>query len=259
MDKKTKAYLERIRHSVGATIEKYELIEDGDTILIGLSGGKDSLILTEILALRRRYSSVKYSLVVAHIKVENIPYLVDVEYLQTFCERLNVPFVYKEIAFQEDKQTESPCFFCAWTRRKTLFNLARQYNCNKIATGHHADDAIETLFMNMAIHGKLSSLPASFPLFDGEIQFIRPLIQMFECDMIKYANIQSYSKLKAPCPYDHLTQRKQFRGIIDAIESIHPNSKINLFNSMSNWIPEYLPIHQSLIKDVDTKFKLPQD
>jgi tRNA 2-thiocytidine biosynthesis protein TtcA len=256
MDKKTKAYLEKIRHSVGSTIETFGLIEEGDTILISLSGGKDSLILTEILSVRRRYSPVNYSLVVAHIKVQNIPYLVDVEYLREFCKKLDVTFIYKEIAFEEDKQTESPCFFCAWSRRKELFQLAREYNCNKIATGHHADDAIETLFMNMAMHGKMSSLPACFPLFDGEMQFVRPLIQMFESDMLKYAEIQSYSKLKTPCPYDHVTRRKQFREIIDSIEAIHPHAKINLFNSMSNFIPEYLPIHLSLKKDVNTKFHL---
>jgi tRNA(Ile)-lysidine synthase TilS/MesJ len=108
----------------------------------------------------------------------------------------------------------------------------------------------------MAMHGKMSSLPACFPLFDGELQFIRPLIQMLESDMKKYAEIQSYTQLKTPCPYDHVTRRKQFRDIIDTIEAIHPHAKINMFNAMSNWIPEYLPIHPSLKKNVDTKFKL---
>ena len=256
MNKKETAFLERIRHSVGATIEKNLLIEENDSILIGLSGGKDSLILTEILALRKRYSKVKYTLVVAHIKVQNIPYLVDADYLKQFCKKLDVPFIYREIAFEEDKQSESPCYFCSWSRRKELFKLARELHCTKIATGHHADDAIETLVMNMAMHGKISSLPASFPLFDGEIHFIRPLIQMFEKDMITYAEIQSYSKLKMPCPYDHITRRKQFREIIDAIEVLHPHAKVNLFNAMSNYIPEYLPIHELLKKEVDTKFKL---
>ena len=256
MDKKEKAFLERIRQTTGASIERYSLIEENDHILVGLSGGKDSLILTEILALRQRYSKIAFTITAIHIKVDNIPYLVDKKYLHEFCEKLNVPFIYREISFEEDKQSESPCYFCSWSRRKELFSIARELQCNKIATGHHADDAIETLMMNMAMHGKISSLPACFPLFDGEILFIRPMIQLFEKDLLHYAEIQSYSKLKTPCPYDHVTRRKQFREIIEQIEVLHPNSKLNLFNSMSNWIPEYLPIHASLKKEVDTKFKV---
>lgn len=256
MDKKDKVFLERIRQTTGASIERYGLIEENDHILVGLSGGKDSLILTEILAIRQRYSKIAFTITAVHIKVDNIPYLVDKNYLQEFCEKLNVPFIYREISFEDDKQSESPCYFCSWSRRKELFSIACELHCNKIATGHHADDAIETLMMNMAMHGKISSLPACFPLFDGDIFFIRPMIQLFEKDLMHYAEIQSYSKLKTPCPYDHVTRRKQFREIIEQIEILHPNSKLNLFNAMSNWIPEYLPIHTSLKKEVDTKFKL---
>ena len=256
MTKKDVAFLERIRHTVGSSIKNFNLIVPDDKILIGLSGGKDSLILTEILALRRRYSPVPYTITAVHIKVKNIPYLVDAEYLNTFCQKLEVPFRYIEVEFEEDKQTESPCYFCSWSRRKELFRVARQIGYNKIATGHHADDAIETLFMNMAMYGKISSLPASFPLFDGEIDFIRPMIQLFEKDLLKYAEIQGYTKLKTPCPYDHITRRKQMREIIEAVEKLHPNSKVNLFNAMSNYIPEYLPIHDVLKKNIDTKFKL---
>jgi len=256
MDKKEKAFIEQVRHTAGATIERFGLIEAGDKILIGLSGGKDSLILTEILAYRRLYSPVPYTIVAAHIKVKNIPYLVDGAYLEKFCSKLNVEFIHDEVAFEDDRQTKSPCFFCSWSRRKRLFELSRELGCNKIATGHHADDAIETLFMNMAMHGKMSSLPACFPLFDGEIEFIRPMIQLFEDDLARYAGIQSFARLKSPCPFDHVTRRKQMRGVIESIEAIHPNAKINLFNSMSNWIPEYLPYHPSLKKDVDTKFTL---
>ncbi len=256
MSKKDTAYLEKIRHTVGSTIELFQLIKPNDHILIGLSGGKDSLILTEILALRRRYSLVPYTITAAHIKVKNIPYLIDKDFLQSFCDNLQVPFIYKEIEFEDDKQTESPCYFCAWSRRKELFATARALQCNKLATGHHADDAIETMIMNMAMHGKISSIPACFPLFNGDIDFIRPMIQILEKDLTKYAEIQSYKGLKNPCPFDHVTRRKEFRKIIEMIEALHPNAKVNLFNSMSNWIPEYLPYHSSLKKTVDTKFSI---
>jgi tRNA(Ile)-lysidine synthase TilS/MesJ len=110
--------------------------------------------------------------------------------------------------------------------------------------------------MNMAMHGKISALPACFPLFDGELVFIRPLVQLYEKDLVTYANIQGYNKLKIPCPFDHVTRRKQFRQIIEHIETLHPNAKINIFNSMSNYVPQYIPFHPSLKKNIDTKFTL---
>lgn len=256
MTRKEKGFIEKVRQTAGACIDAYGLIKEGDNILIGLSGGKDSLILTEILAYRRLYSPVTYTITALHVKVDAVPYLADAGFLRSFCEKLHVPFEYREIAIDEVKQAESPCFFCAWSRRKELFSSARRLGCNKIATGHHADDAIETLVMNMAMHGKISSLPACFPLFDGDIEFIRPMIQIYEKDLVTYAELSKFTKMKSPCPFDHATRRKQMRAIIEAIETMHPNAKQNIFNSMSNYIPEYLPVHASLKKHIDTKFTL---
>lgn len=256
LSKQDKAFIERIHHAVGKTIGMFDLIQENDTILIGLSGGKDSLILTETLAKRLRYAKIKYSLIAAHIKVKEVSYNVDVDFLQSFCDSLNVPFIYKEINLSKEIRNNNPCFPCSWSRRKELFSIAREHKSNKIATGHHADDALETMIMNMAMHGSVSSLPANFPLFDGDIVFIRPLIQLFEESLKHYANIQQYPSLKQACPFDHITRRKQFRQIIDSIETIHPGAKVNMFRSMSNVVKEYLPHHNSYVKDIDTKFKL---
>ena len=256
LTKKEKALIERLHHAVAKTIGLFDLIQENDSILIGLSGGKDSLILTEILANRLRYSAVKYSIIAAHIKVREVSYEIDSNYLRKFCESLNITFIYKEVSLTKEIMDNNPCFPCSWSRRKELFAIARENNCNKIATGHHADDALETMLMNMAMHGRISSIPACFPLFDGEIMFIRPLIQIFEDKLRQYSQIKQYPSLKQPCPFDHLTRRKQFRAIIDSIEDLHSGSKINMYNSMSNLIKEYIPFHRTFIKEVDTKFKL---
>lgn len=241
MEKLEKRHIERVRHTIGKTISKYGLIEEGDKILIGLSGGKDSLILLETLAERRKYVPIQYELAASHIKVENVPYEINRQYLEDFCQSLNVPFIYRETKYEEDRQSESPCFFCSWTRRKELFNLSKELGCNKIATGHHLDDALETLLMNMVYHGSISSLPAKFTMFEGRIEFIRPMIEVLEEKLVEYASIKQYPKLKTECPFDYETKRKTLRKVIDQIEGIHGQAKINMFRSMSKICGEYLP------------------
>jgi len=241
MNKFDKRHIEKVRHTIGKTINTNNLIEDGDRILVGLSGGKDSLILLETLAERRKYSSVKYEVFASHIKVENVPYKIYREYLEEFCKNLNVPFIYKSVEYKEDRQTESPCYFCSWTRRKELFNLSKEINCNKIATGHHLDDALETLMMNMVYHGSISSLPAKFTMFEGRIEFIRPMIETMEDLLVKYAEIREYPKLKSECPFDSKTNRKTIRNVIENLQEINGQAKINMFRSMKKICKEYLP------------------
>lgn len=241
MNKFDKRHIEKVRHSIGKTINKHRLIEENDSILLGLSGGKDSLILLETLAERRKYSKIQYTITAAHIKVENVPYKINKEYLEDFCNKLHVPFIYKSVKYTEDRQTESPCYFCSWSRRKELFNLSKEINCNKIATGHHLDDALETLMMNMVYHGSISSLPATFTMFDGRIQFIRPLIETMEKQLVTYAEIRQYPKLKSECPFDTKSKRKTIRELIEHLEEIYGQAKINMFRSMQKICTDYLP------------------
>lgn len=248
MHKKEKKLIEIVRHKIGKTIAEYNLIEDGDSILVGLSGGKDSLVLLETLSERRKYVPINYNLVAVHVNVLNIPYSVDKEYLSDFCKNLNVDFIYKETEY-EHKDGKSHCFFCSWSRRKIFFELSKELNIGKVATGHHLDDAIETLFMNMVYHGSICSLPASFTMFDGRLQFIRPMIQVQESMLVEYAAISNYPKLKSVCPHDHSTKRKQMRSFIEQLQNENPQAKQNLFNSMSKIIPEYLPGKNHILLD----------
>lgn len=248
MDKFQKRHIERVRHSIGKTIHSYNLIEDNDHILIGLSGGKDSLILLETLSERRKYIPIEYRLTAVHINVVNIPYVVDIDYLRKFSEDLNVSFILKELEYSEDSG-KSPCFFCSWSRRKIFYELSKELNISKIATGHHMDDALETLFMNMVYHGSISSLPVNFTMFDGRLEFIRPMIEIPE-DMLKeYALIRNYPTLKSECPHDKMTKRKRMREQIDRLQGEHDAAKINMFRSMSKIIPEYLPGKDHIVRN----------
>ena len=142
--------LRRIEKRFGKGVVEYGLIEEGDRILIGLSGGKDSLALVELLARRSRILKPRFSVIAVHVVMKNIPYQSDVDYLRNYTESCGIPFVLYETEFDASTDTrKSPCFLCSWNRRKALFTVAKEQKCNKIALGHHMDDILETLLMNI--------------------------------------------------------------------------------------------------------------
>ena len=130
----------KICKKVGKAIREYSLIEDGDRILVGLSGGKDSMILLEALADRKKHFPIDFEIFAIHIAASSIGYRMDTDYLADFCDRLNVPLYHEEIHVDlsvDSKKT--PCFICSWNRRKRIFEKSKELNCNKVAFGHHKD------------------------------------------------------------------------------------------------------------------------
>lgn len=163
----------RVNQKVGRAIQKYHLIEEGDRILVGLSGGKDSMVLLETLAGRNKYHLLKFHLAAIHIGLESQAYTVDLEYLSSFAESLQIPFIHKLINVDlSDDDHSNPCFICSWNRRKALFQAARDMGYNKLALGHHMDDAVETLLMNMTLQASISSMPPALPMFDNKLIII---------------------------------------------------------------------------------------
>ena len=141
-------------------IYDYRLIEDGDRLLVGLSGGKDSLCLLHLLAMRQRIHKPRFTVEALHIRMENINYESDLSYLEDFCEGRGVKFHVVTTSFDaHTDHRKSPCFLCSWNRRKQLFQMAQQLGCNKIALGHHADDIIHTAMMNLYFQGSFSTMP----------------------------------------------------------------------------------------------------
>ena len=152
--------MHRLRHKFHKTAAEYALIEEGDRILIAVSGGKDSLALLELMAARVRVLKPRFSVVAAHVVMTNIPYQSDTQYLIDFAQSLGVEMHIVETSFDATGDTrKSPCFLCSWNRRKALFETAKALGCNKIALGHHQDDVLVTLLMNMTFQGAFSTMP----------------------------------------------------------------------------------------------------
>ena len=180
--------LRRIDKRFSKGVVEYGLIEDGDKILIGLSGGKDSLALVELLARRARVYKPRFSVVAVHVVMKNIPYQSDVDYLREYVESWGVPFVLFETEFDATTDTrKSPCFLCSWNRRKALFTVAKEQGCNKIALGHHMDDILETLLINITYQGAFSSMPPRLVMKKFDMTIIRPMCLVHEADLMELA------------------------------------------------------------------------
>ena len=135
--------MHRLRHKFHKTAAEYNLIEEGDRILIAVSGGKDSLALLELMAARVKVLKPRFSIVAVHVVMTNIPYQTNTEYLVEFARNLGVEMHIVETSFDATGDTrKSPCFLCSWNRRKALFETAKSFGCNKIALGHHQDDVL---------------------------------------------------------------------------------------------------------------------
>ena len=228
----------------------YQLIEEGDHILIGLSGGKDSLLLTELLGKRAQIYKPRFRVTALHVRVKERDYHSDLSYLEDFCRQAGVPLVVRDISLpptpplregRTPREIDNPCFLCAWYRRKELFNVAQEIGCNKIAFGHHKDDIIETLLMNQIFQGAYATMPPVLQMEKMPLQIIRPLALIEEADLIRYAEMRRYEKQKQLCPFEHVSSRAKVKDLVEQIKALNPEAMDSMYAAMMNIKKEYLP------------------
>lgn len=234
--------LKRIEKRFNKGVVQYGLIEEGDKILIGLSGGKDSLALIELLGRRSKIYKPRFSVVAVHVVMRNIPYKSDLEYLRAHAQTYGVPFVVYETEFDPTTDTrKSPCFLCSWNRRKALFTVAKEHGCNKIALGHHMDDILETLLMNMTYQGAFSTMPPRLVMRKFDMTIIRPMCLVHEADLIELAELHNYRKQVKNCPYESQSSRSDLKGILRQLEALNPEARYSMWSSMTNVQEDLLP------------------
>ena len=221
----------RIKERFVKAFVTYHLLEDNDYVLVGLSGGKDSLCLLEMLAKRAKINHPSFRVAAVHVRMENISYETSTAYLEQFCKELDVPLHLITTRF-EPSDKKPPCFLCSWYRRKEIFNLAQELGCNKIALGHHQDDLLHTCLMNQFYQGRFDTMPALLRMRKMPLSIIRPLCMVEEADIRRYAELRGYEKQVKLCPYETDSHRDDMRPLFEQIQQQNPEARHSLWNAI---------------------------
>lgn len=237
----------RLRRTMGKTIADYELIAPGDHLMVAVSGGKDSYTLLELLVQLRARAPIDFRLTAVHLDQVQPGY--DGGPLRRWLEDFGVAFeMLREDTYSTVVQVTPPgkafCAACSRLRRGVLYTNAERLGCNKIALGHHRDDALETLLMNLFYAGKLQAMPAKYRTDDGRFEVIRPLIECAEADIIEHSSWAAYPILPCNlCGSQDGLRREKMRELLDSLESDNPNLRAVMLNALRNVHPSHLLDH----------------
>ena len=217
--------MQRVLSSLRKAVEKYNLIQEGDKIAVGVSGGKDSLVLLKALKMYQRFSPVKFDIVA--ILIDLYSGKEDYSHLEEFCKSLDVEFYIEktdinDVVFNIRKES-NPCSLCAKMRRGAINSVASRLNCNKLALGHHLQDVIETFFLSFLYEGRLSTMKPKSYMSNSKIMLIRPLFLTEECVILNASKDMPVKKSK--CPADKDSKRQDMENLINKLNEMVPNAK----------------------------------
>jgi tRNA 2-thiocytidine biosynthesis protein TtcA len=231
--------LKSLARQVGRAIRDFGLIEKGDRILCGMSGGKDSFVMLHLLEYLRRRAPIRFDLVAVTVdqgyrgfRVEVMERYFKARGFAYHIERTNIAGVVDDTVALGDTQ----CAMCARLRRGVLYRLAPQLKCNKIALGHHADDLLETLMMSQFYNGAIGSMPPLLRARDGRNTVIRPLVYVWEQDIARFAAQRRFPVICCACPAcgDTSLKRKRTKLLLHQLEAEHAGIKRSLLRALSN-------------------------
>lgn len=228
--------MEKIIGYIRAALNKYALIEEGDKVGVGVSGGKDSLVLLYALAKLREYHNEKFELTAIAIDPQFNGLETDFSKVKTLCDELSTKLIIKRTQLSkiifEDRKEKNPCSLCARMRRGILHNICKENGYNKLALGHHLDDAVETFLMNLYYGGNLSCFSPKTYLSRKDITLIRPMIFCQEREIAKAARKYELPIIKSKCIIDGDTVREDTKNHILQLEDQFPDIKQKIIGAM---------------------------
>jgi tRNA 2-thiocytidine biosynthesis protein TtcA len=235
--------LKDMKRLTGKAIHDYSMTEEGDHILVGVSGGKDSLSLLWILRERLKRLPIKYRVTAAHVNPGFDP--ASAEKMRGFFTEHGFDHVIIQGDFgpraHSPENLENPCFFCAMHRRKALFELADKLGCNKIALGHHKDDMIETFFLNIFYGASVSTMLPVQEFFKGKIRIIRPFYLIDEGLIKRYTGLMEWKTIDLGCPTAGASKREEIKKMLEGLYRNNKKIKGNVFHAITNVRKDYLP------------------
>ena len=228
-----------ISKRVGKAMVDYEMFAEGDKIAVAVSGGKDSLTLLKVLTDRKAFVPVEYDILAVHIDL-GYPKSCAKE-LEKYFKKIGVEYRIKKVdVLKKTKKKDINCFWCSWNRRKALFEVAHKNGCKKIALGHHKDDIIETILLNLFFQGEISAMKPKQELFKGLLTVIRPLAYVEEGLIRRFVKEQKFPTYDCTCPNSITSNRAKMGAIIRSLERINPDVKTNIFRSLQRIKKDYL-------------------
>jgi tRNA 2-thiocytidine biosynthesis protein TtcA len=231
-----------ISKKVGLAINRYNMIASGDRVLVGVSGGKDSLTLLRILHERKRWVPISYAIKAIHVVTDydNKP-AVKMEKLKRYFESLGCDYAFKEISIaKKNKLGREDCFWCSWNRRKAIFDVAAAEGFNKVALGHHKDDIAETILMNMLFNGEISAINPVQSLFEGRIFIVRPLVFLEEKEIDRYVRGAAIPVIKSACPRNKDSKRALVKDLLRRLSLVDRDIKTNILKAPGRIKSDYI-------------------
>jgi tRNA 2-thiocytidine biosynthesis protein TtcA len=234
----------RLCRLVGQAIGDFNMIEDGDKVMVCLSGGKDSYALLDILLTLRERAPIHFDIVAVNLDQKQPNFPADI--LPAYLEKLGVDYHIENqdtysIVKRLIPEGKTTCSLCSRLRRGILYRVADELGCNKIALGHHRDDILETFFLNMFFGGKLKSMPAKLVSDDGKHMVIRPMAYVKEEDSERYAAVKGFPIIPCDlCGSQENLQRKQIKNLMREWEKKHPGRVESIFSALSTVVPSHL-------------------
>lgn len=223
----------KLRRLFNRACADYQLLQDGDRVLVAVSGGKDSMVLTRLLGERARLHKPRIEVAAVHVVMDNVPYATDQDYLRQYCEECGVQLHVVHTHFDPTTdRRKTPCFLCSWYRRKALFLYASEHGYTKVALGHHQDDILVTMLMNLTFEGSFSSMPPLLPMAHYPVSLIRPLCLVPEAMVRDEATLLGVRPQHKLCPYETTTRRTTMQGIYQQLEQMNPEARYSMWRAL---------------------------
>ena len=225
-----------MKRLMGKAIHTYQMIGDGDRVLVAVSGGRDSVSLLWLLKERLRRVPITYDIIATHVE---LGFGQDTgKRVVEFFERYNFEHTIINSSFgpraHSNENKENPCFLCSRLRRKAIFEKAAELECNKIAFAHHKDDFIETFFLNLFFAGSVSTIQPVQELFNGRLAIIRPLCLLGEDNIKRYADEMGFPSIDSGCPTARSSKRSQIKSLLLSLYRTNRKVKGNIFHAVQH-------------------------
>jgi tRNA(Ile)-lysidine synthase TilS/MesJ len=228
--------MKKVLGCIRRACEDFHLIEDGDIVAVGVSGGKDSLLLLYALSLYRKFAPQRFELKGLTLTMGLEPF--DTSKVAALCEKLGVEYIVRpteigRIIFEE-RHEKNPCSLCAKMRRGALNDLAKECGCNKVALGHHRDDALETLLLCLLHEGRIHTFHPKSYLSKADLTVIRPMVYLPEKHIIHVAREMQLPIIPSPCPANGATEREEMKYLLDSLCKLYPNAREMMLSALQN-------------------------